>query len=70
MDFLKDDDGISGETIKLSAAVIIAIAIFSILAAFALGPKEAENEVSDIGENLLHTLQNASYEILNETTGG
>lgn len=70
MDFLKDDSGISGEALKLAAAIIIAVAVFSILASFALGPKDAENVVSDMGKTLLDTTQNASYEILNETPGG
>lgn len=70
MDFHKDDSGVSGEALKLAAAIIIAVAVFSILASFALGPKNVENVVSNMGKTLLDTTQNASYEILNETPGG
>lgn len=60
-----DQRGMSSEALKLAAALLIAFAVFAILAGFAIGPKEAEIHVSAAGQGILDQTQNASKEILN-----
>lgn len=59
----------SAEVLKIAAAVLLALVIFSVFLNFALGPKEAEQEAGEIRADLLHYSENASLEILayNET---
>jgi len=52
------------EVIKIGAAMLIALAIFAMLLGYALGPAQADEEISQIGKNLLNYTQNTSLEIL------
>lgn len=55
----------SSEVIKIAAAMLLAFAIFAMLASFALGPKAADTEISKIGEELANYTNKTAFKILN-----
>jgi len=50
----------SSEVLKIAVAVIIAFALFAMLASFALGPKQADAQASYVGASLLNHTENVS----------
>lgn len=56
--------GMSSEALKIAAAILIAMALFSMLAGFALGPKEADAQAAETGKLILNSTQSASLDIL------
>jgi hypothetical protein len=64
MDFFEDEGGVSGEALKLAAALILGAAVLTMLATFALGPKRGETAVREMGSALYNSTQTASEKIL------
>ncbi len=56
--------GTSSEVLKLAAAMLVALAVFSLLATFALGPKRADSVSEKAGHDLLDFTQNNAVEII------
>ncbi len=61
---LSDRKGMSAEALKAAAAILLALAVFSVLALFATGPQRAESSFSAAGVALLDSAENSSREIL------
>ncbi len=57
--------GISSEVLKIAAAMLIALAVFSLLATFALGPKRADAVSEEAGHGLLNFTQGNAVRIIN-----
>ena len=56
--------GVSGEALKMAAAMLLAFAIFVMLVGFAMGPKEADSQAAVMGEQILNYTQDAALKIL------
>jgi|GEM_PF-7086012 len=56
--------GVSSEVLKMAAAMLLALAVFSMLASFALGPKQADSTSAEAGSRLLNYTQETALEIL------
>ena len=56
--------GVSSEVLKMAAAMLLALAVFSMLAFFALGPKQADLTSAEAGLGLLNHTQETALEIL------
>ena len=64
MDLRKNRRAVSSEVLKIAAAVMIAFAVFAMMAGFALGPKESGAEAEETGRELLNATQDAAFKIL------
>lgn len=67
MGLRKNQRGISGEVMKIGAAMLIGLAVFSIILSFSMGVKEGDTEVSEMGEDILNFSQRTAFLIKNET---
>jgi hypothetical protein len=65
MGIQKNKRGVSGEVMKIAAALIIGLAVFSILLSFSFGTREGDSEIEEMGENILNFSQRTSFEIKN-----
>ncbi len=62
---LENRRGISAESMKIALAVLLALALFSILIQFATGPRKSTDKVAAIGDGILQHEKYTSIKILN-----
>ena len=64
MGLIGNKRGFASETLKIAAALLIALAVFLILLSFSINAKEADSTVSKIGADISNFTQETAFEIL------
>jgi hypothetical protein len=65
MKVIQSKRAVSSEAVKIAAAMLLALAIFSILLQFTAVTEESDSSVSGIGKDILNFSQKTSFEIIN-----
>ena len=59
----KNRRGMSGEVMKIGAALLLALLVFTLLLNFSISAQKADSDVKDIGEDILNFSQKTSFQV-------